>query len=463
MKLTPFVDNELIRNSFNAVDTQATTGAVKQDGQKGRTASTDGLAAPRYVPPHARKTQEDEDLDSTDSSDEDQDSVDSDGDVDEAVSERAAVSDQIESHIKTTKQSKASGFHPFGLVTGSGLVSALGSLLSASSQALHVRNKQAATKNNAMDIGQLVTRKSAYVAPNPLMVPEILSLVFSFLSTTINTGTNPTQPLDFIKVDSVKYSLTRPKLAACTAVCKLWYQCASPLLWKSIKVGSLISCLRLESVLAEEIPLQDSRMMAKSFNNSLLPMFHRSNHQAVQKSNSKILGKRIQAFTILSPHNTSSPPFEQWNLNGVVRALSDVCSNLQELNLSNCSQVSDKSMVSLVSRCHKLQRVNLNRCDMVSSATIYAMAQMFATTRSALRNPGLGLTVLNLSRPLISQKSVIDDASVRALLKYAPNLQELRLRNCDLVRDDTIILMSKTCGKSLLALDLRYFFIVKHY
>jgi hypothetical protein len=120
------------------------------------------------------------------------------------------------------------------------------------------------------------------------------------------------------------------------------------------------------------------------------------------------------------------------------------CPNLEELNLSNCNQVTDRSITTLASHATKLRKLNLNRCDLVTSVAV-----------SALANAKVDLTALNLSRPLLHKRMWIQDEALLSLLQTTPNLQELRLRNCDLVTDTTIIEMAKACGKNLLALDLR--------
>jgi hypothetical protein len=88
---------------------------------------------------------------------------------------------------------------------------------------------------------------------HPLQIPEILLHIFSFLESPLNTGTDPTQPLDFVKVDSIKYSVAKPKLHSCVLVCKLWNACATPLLWRNIKIGSDSGCQHLARTLSSEL------------------------------------------------------------------------------------------------------------------------------------------------------------------------------------------------------------------
>jgi hypothetical protein len=74
--------------------------------------------------------------------------------------------------------------------------------------------------------------------PHPLHLPEILLHIFSFLQTPIKTGTDPTQPVDFVKVDSIKYSISKPRLYNCSLVNKLWNECANVYLWRTVQISS---------------------------------------------------------------------------------------------------------------------------------------------------------------------------------------------------------------------------------
>jgi hypothetical protein len=112
-------------------------------------------------------------------------------------------------------------------------------------------------------------------------------------------------------------------------------------------------------------------------------------------------------------------------------------------------------MVLLAQHCPNLQRLNLNRCDLISTLTVQEFAKQLATKAEREGIDSLNLTVLNLSRPLLNQRTSISDESIASLLRVTPKLMELRLRNCEHVSDRTVIEMAKTCGKSLLALDLR--------
>lgn len=87
---------------------------------------------------------------------------------------------------------------------------------------------------------------------NPLEIPEILLHIFSFLDTPLITSADPTSPIDFVKVDSIKYTITKPKLHSCVLVNKLWNACATKILWKHVRLGGTVGCKRLLSCLGTE-------------------------------------------------------------------------------------------------------------------------------------------------------------------------------------------------------------------
>lgn len=89
--------------------------------------------------------------------------------------------------------------------------------------------------------------------PHPLALPEILSHIFSFLQSPLNTGTDPTKPLDFVKVDSIKYTIMKPRLHSCVLVNKVWNACATKLLWRNVKIGSEVGCQRLVNTLERQL------------------------------------------------------------------------------------------------------------------------------------------------------------------------------------------------------------------
>lgn len=120
------------------------------------------------------------------------------------------------------------------------------------------------------------------------------------------------------------------------------------------------------------------------------------------------------------------------------------CPKLEELNLSTCVRVTDKSIVLIARSCPRLRKLNLNRCDLISSVSVSAIAEYCRE-----------LAVVNLSRPLLQQKTCISDDSIYDLVTKSKNLMELRLRNCEMVTDRTVVAMALNNGHSLRALDLR--------
>jgi hypothetical protein len=85
--------------------------------------------------------------------------------------------------------------------------------------------------------------------PHPLYIPEIISHIFSFLDTQLITSADSNKPIDFVKVDSIKYTIAKPKLHSCVLVSKLWNACATKFLWKNVRIGSTLGCSRLSQTL----------------------------------------------------------------------------------------------------------------------------------------------------------------------------------------------------------------------
>lgn len=303
----------------------------------------------------------------------------------------------------------------------------------------------------------ILTEDKSIANANPLYIPEILTHILSFLESPITTSTDPTQPLDFVKVDSIKYSVSKPKLHSCALVNKMWNKCATNLLWKSIKIGHRNGVDRLARTLGSKTKggqigrLSAHEMQANSVKNvcwGINPQsckFHEGFLVIPSPVNSWKFGELMRSFSVVQPHGPGSEAFQKWDLDFLVSLIAISCPYLEDLNLSNCSQITDKSLTLIARHCKHLKKLNLNRCDLISSSAIEELA-------SGCKK----LKIINLSRPLLNPKRQISDESLSALVVANPEIMELRLRNCEKVSDDTIIAMAKTCGKNLRALDLSW-------
>lgn len=101
---------------------------------------------------------------------------------------------------------------------------------------------------------------------NPLEIPEILTHILSYLESPLTTSTDPTKPLDFVKIDSIKYTVNKPKLHACALVSKFWNACATKFLWKNLRIGRQHSVERLARTLGSKTKGgQISRMAPQDF------------------------------------------------------------------------------------------------------------------------------------------------------------------------------------------------------
>eukprot|EP00158_Paraphelidium_tribonemae_P005335 Partr_v1_DN27286_c0_g1_i2_m38760 putative F-box and leucine-rich repeat protein 7 len=274
---------------------------------------------------------------------------------------------------------------------------------------------------------------------HPLYVPEILEHIFSFLEGQIITGFNPDLPLDFVKSDSIKYTISRPKLHGAAMVNRLWNQCARKHLWKNVKIGNIDNCSQLGYVLAASSASRADlkSVVTESFDQS--PLINWNRVLPVD------YGRSIRSISLVPPHTCSGIDFEDWNIDNVVSIIALTCPKLEDLNLANCFSLTDKPMIRIAQRCPKLKKLNLNRCDLVTDLSLYAFAENFTQ-----------LEMLNLSRPLMSSRTHLSDRAMQAVFAKNPLLKEVRIRNCEMTTDSTLIQLGKTCGKSMRALDLSW-------
>lgn len=293
--------------------------------------------------------------------------------------------------------------------------------------------------------------------PHPLLIPEILQIVFGFLVSPLNTGSDPSKPLDFVKVDSLKYALSKPKLHSCVLVNKMWNACAMKLLWKHVKVGSEAGCKKIKSTLTSQLRVSSdasSKSICSAFPGASCEFHQVSldqfefNSQNIKFTGSSVngwhYGSLIRAFALIQPHGPNAKGFEKWNVDEVVVALALSCPKLEDLNLNNCNQVTDSSLIILAKHCKHLKRINLNRCDLV---TDYSLMELAKNCKN--------LEIVNFNRPLSDARMALSDASIASVVRDRPNITEIRLRCCDAVSDSTIGILATTANMKLQALDLR--------
>ncbi|KAI3655112.1 hypothetical protein MP228_000492 [Amoeboaphelidium protococcarum] len=299
-------------------------------------------------------------------------------------------------------------------------------------------------------VGMDIDLQGVPTRPHPLYIPEILLHILSFLESPMTLCSDPNQPLDFVKVDSVKYTISKPKLHSCALVSKLWNQCAVKMLYKNVKVGNDVSVERLARTLgSSKKGGQIGRsVMAGNVCWGTQPetcQLHEYFVQIPSPVNGWIYGQMIKSIYLTPSHGSNTESFMKQNLDFLVSLVAISCPQIESLTLSNCSQITDRSMVLIAKHCRKLKILNLNRCDLVSTESVEELAR--GCTK---------LEVLNLSRPLMNPRTQIADEAIAAVVQANPNLKELRLRNCERLSDDTVIKIAQSTQQNLLALDLSW-------
>lgn len=127
---------------------------------------------------------------------------------------------------------------------------------------------------------------------------------------------------------------------------------------------------------------------------------------------------------------------------------------LRELSLQNCRQVTDASLVDVVTRCRRLRRVNMKNCRKVSDGFLSAMGahcpdlvELNIMGCKKLTNRGLlGLSKLH---KLVSLNlwggADYTPSSIAHILVGNKQLAELELRFCKLVDDGMIEVLVNSC------------------
>ncbi|GAB7358207.1 hypothetical protein MBLNU230_g0359t1 [Neophaeotheca triangularis] len=104
----------------------------------------------------------------------------------------------------------------------------------------------------------------------------------------------------------------------------------------------------------------------------------------------------------------------QWLTDNTILTVAEHCLRLQGLNVTGCRAITDKSVVAIAKSCRHLKRLKFNNCHQLTDTAILTVAQH---NTHLLEVDLYGLP--NLESP-----------SVTALLMSCPHLRELRLAHC---------------------------------
>lgn len=115
-------------------------------------------------------------------------------------------------------------------------------------------------------------------------------------------------------------------------------------------------------------------------------------------------------------------------------AVSTCCKLLRYLNLSNCSDVTDKSLVNVIAASKHLELLNVNCCSMLTNRTALAIAANCHKIQS-----------INFARC-----HLITDVGINAITRKCPRLQSLNLAGLLKVSENALYNMTRYCPNILM-------------
>ncbi|KAF1945725.1 ubiquitin ligase complex F-box protein GRR1 [Clathrospora elynae] len=121
---------------------------------------------------------------------------------------------------------------------------------------------------------------------------------------------------------------------------------------------------------------------------------------------------------------------------GTLQPLSS-CKRVERLTLTNCSKLTDLSLVSMLDDNRSILALDVTNLDSITDRTMFALAQ------HAVRLQGLNIT--NCRK--------ITDESLEAVAKNCRHLKRLKLNGCSQLSDRSIIAFARNC-RYILEIDL---------
>ncbi|XP_026582484.1 dynein regulatory complex subunit 6 [Pseudonaja textilis] len=129
-------------------------------------------------------------------------------------------------------------------------------------------------------------------------------------------------------------------------------------------------------------------------------------------------------------------------------------SKLKELNLANCSYVSDIALVKISERCPNLIYLNLQNCKLVTDTGVQAMTAMASLAYLNISRTGIsdqGLESLGrhfkIKEIILSECRLISDTGMKALCTELKKLDYLDLSFCRHISNSTLKYLSLNCRK----------------
>ncbi|KAF8929634.1 Dynein regulatory complex subunit 6 [Dissophora ornata] len=118
-----------------------------------------------------------------------------------------------------------------------------------------------------------------------------------------------------------------------------------------------------------------------------------------------------------------------------LKSLATFFPNLVSLNLSRTSGVTDTAVALIVDRCQYLETINLSYCRQLTDLGLFSVAKF------CRRN----LRVLNLTGNL-----KMTNASLLAVAKHCPQIQKLYLAECNQITDSAVEWIARSCSSTSL-------------
>lgn len=161
------------------------------------------------------------------------------------------------------------------------------------------------------------------------------------------------------------------------------------------------------------------------------------------------LSKRLSAdniWCILHSMANTRTPLQAIQFNGNTEVhnlhiflLAQRCQSLKSINLWNCYQISDASIIWLVSRNHQLQILDF-WCQ--SNRIQQSSRKVTNKTAIAIAKHCPGLHTLNMSGCRL-----LTDTGILALATGCPLLQSLNVSGCDKITSKSLLILLQKCSK----------------
>ena len=167
----------------------------------------------------------------------------------------------------------------------------------------------------------------------------------------------------------------------------------------------------------------------------------------LETSDKKCFGDRVNGMTLLGL-DTSSLRNIRLCYSRIqdkdILSLAHGCSNLTEIGLFDCCNITDESMISLARCCRQLISVDVEKCSNITDRGLTAYADTFCNVYDAVSLPEMdnGSLLRNIN---LSYCIRITDIGISALGQSCHLLSNINLSDCDQVTDVGISALGRSC------------------